>query len=143
MNQEQAIRELEERYREVRHSLNERQRRLWAANEALQRGWGGISLVSKVLRISPNTIKRGIAEIQSEAIETPSESGTRIRKPGGGRKAQQSAANRLTPPDTLADVRGNTTNQVPTSSSSGTRKQGSPGNSIDCSTRNESIGDEP
>lgn len=88
MNQEQSIREVRENYRMFGHSLNERQRRHWAAKEAMKRGWGGIALVSKALRISPNTIKRGIQEINSGQAETDSQSDSRIRKPGGGRKPQ-------------------------------------------------------
>lgn len=97
MNQDQLIREIQERYRVLDRTLNERQRRLWAATEALNRGRGGIALVSRALRISPNTIKKGMQEIRSglgDAAPPPS----RIRKPGGGRKSQRICLDRTTHP---------------------------------------------
>lgn len=88
MDREDVIREIEERYRQSGRSLNEFQRRLWAATEAMKLGWGGLSIVSKALRISPNTIKRGIQEITSGQVDSLSDANARIRKPGGGRKSQ-------------------------------------------------------
>ena len=87
MDREDAIREIEERYRQSGRSLNEFQRRLWAATEALKLGWGGISIVSRALRISPNTIKRGIQEIATGQADSLLDANARIRKPGGGRKS--------------------------------------------------------
>jgi hypothetical protein len=63
--------------------LDERQRRLWAAAEALSLGRGGISTVSAATGISRTTIRTGIAQIESgEAAELDG----RVRRPGGGRK---------------------------------------------------------
>ena len=91
MNRENAIRELEERYRQAGSCFNELQRRLWAAQEAVRLGRGGIAIVSQALRISPNTIKRGIQEL-CDASNSPPDSNQRIRKPGGGRKSNKAAA---------------------------------------------------
>lgn len=88
MNREDAIRQLQERYRQAGSHLNELQRRLWAATEAINLGRGGISIVSQALRISPNTIKRGIQELGAASTNSTQ----RIRKPGGGRKSNKADA---------------------------------------------------
>lgn len=88
MNRDDVIREIQERYRLAGLSLNERQRRRWAATEAIRLGRGGITAVSKALRISPNTIKRGIQEIAAGDADTVPQANTRIRRPGGGRKSK-------------------------------------------------------
>jgi len=62
--------------------LNERQRRIWAATEALSLGWGGIIKVSGFTGLSRTTIGRGIREIQNPPDLPPE----RVRKEGGGRK---------------------------------------------------------
>jgi hypothetical protein len=48
------------KYKMLSSSLNERQRRLWAASETLNFGHGGIALVSRATGISLPTIRRGI-----------------------------------------------------------------------------------
>lgn len=61
---------------------SERDRRLYAAAEALKLGYGGISYISKVLGCDRKTIVRGILELNHpELIEKD-----RIRTQGGGRK---------------------------------------------------------
>jgi len=63
-------------------SLNERQKRHFAAVEAKQLGQGGIAIVSESFRIDRGTIRIGIRELTSkEHLELG-----RIRKKGGGRK---------------------------------------------------------
>lgn len=91
MNREDVIRDIRERDRQFGRVLNEFQRRQWAASEALKLGWGGIVIVSKALRISPNTIKRGIQEIAAGQADSSSHADSRIRKPGGGRKSKKAA----------------------------------------------------
>jgi len=63
-------------------SLNERQRRLWAASETLNLGYGAISIVSRATGISRPTIMRGIKELNEE----PDLPHDRSRHSGGGRK---------------------------------------------------------
>ncbi|MFY9256871.1 MAG: hypothetical protein WAO83_25690 [Fuerstiella sp.] len=89
MNREEIIREIRERYVLCRHSLDERKRRLWAAAEANRLGHGGLTLVSKALQMSPNTIKKGMQEIAKGDADSPSQADVRIRKPGGGRKPKK------------------------------------------------------
>jgi len=73
---------IRQKYRMLRHSLNERSRRLWAAAEAQALGHGGASLVAHATGISRSTIVRGLKEARAgERVESG-----RIRRPGGGRK---------------------------------------------------------
>lgn len=61
---------------------SEKDRRLYAAAEALKLGYGGISYISRVLGCDRNTILRGILELNHpELIEKDG-----IRTQGGGRK---------------------------------------------------------
>jgi transposase len=64
--------------------LDERQRRLYLANEAKAIGYGGITQVSKVSGVSRVIITQGLAEINSEGYQPKAEK--RCRKKGGGRK---------------------------------------------------------
>ncbi len=79
MATEQSIKQ---KFQQLESVLDERSRRLWAAAEAKEIGWGGTSLVSKATGMSRNTINKGINELDSPAKETSS----RLRKKGGGRK---------------------------------------------------------
>ena len=47
-------------------SLNERDRRRYAAVEAAKLGHGGIQYISRLLGCDPKTIGQGIAELESE-----------------------------------------------------------------------------
>ena len=60
--------------------LNERSRRMLAAAEAEQIGYGGVSLVSRACGLSRVTIIKGIGELRAPPL--PEE---RIRRSGGGR----------------------------------------------------------
>lgn len=62
--------------------LDERARRLFAANEARQLGHGGVSMVSRACGLSRVTIMKGLEELE----EPPLPAG-RVRRPGGGRPA--------------------------------------------------------
>ncbi len=62
--------------------LDERARRLTAANEARQLGYGGVSLVSRACGLSRVTIIKGIQELEGAPLAAG-----RMRRPGGGRPA--------------------------------------------------------
>jgi hypothetical protein len=66
--------------------LNERQRRLYAASEAKALGRGGKRLIERELNVSHNTINKGIAELESSNPAIVSDTQSRQRKEGGGRK---------------------------------------------------------
>jgi hypothetical protein len=70
------------KYRSLAHTLNERQRRLWAGAEANQMGFGGMAIVIRATGLSYNTVARGM----EEASQAPNLSAQRVRKTGGGRK---------------------------------------------------------
>ena len=73
-------RELRKKFLSVWPHLNERSRRILAAAEASELGYGGVSLVSRACGLSRVTIIKGIKELSGPAL--PEE---RIRQPGGGR----------------------------------------------------------
>src|SRR5271166_2633895 len=73
-------------FRLVAVELDERRRRQWAAAEARDAGYGGISLVARATGLSRPTITAGLNELnlssKSRAIAA-----ARVRSPGGGRRA--------------------------------------------------------
>jgi len=79
-----VIQSIRQKYDAVQDVLHERGRRVWAASEALQLGWGGISLIEKAIGISHTTIRRGLREIQSGKTKHLSRKRSRLH--GGGRK---------------------------------------------------------
>jgi hypothetical protein len=55
-------------------SLNEHQRRLYAANEALKLGHGGVSFVAHLFDCHRKTVQRGLAELRNgESFLPPSQ----------------------------------------------------------------------
>ncbi len=62
--------------------LDERQRRLVLGAEAREVGRGGVKLVAAAAGVSPDTVAKGLRELESGAAPTG-----RVRRPGGGRKA--------------------------------------------------------
>ena len=74
---------IRQKYKVLRHTLNERSRRLWAAAEARAIGHGGIALVARATGISRSTIFRGMQEARRTRRPLPED---RVRRPGGGRK---------------------------------------------------------
>jgi len=91
MNEVERERErerLRQVFGEIAPALNERARRVVAAAEARALGHGGVSLVTAVTGIARSTVRRGVAELESGAAPEPSrEAASRVRRPGGGRKA--------------------------------------------------------
>jgi len=81
-----AIQGIESRYAALVSLMDERTRRQWAAAEARSYGWGGVCAASRATGMSPNTIAKGLAELEAREAdpETPIE--PRVRKPGAGRK---------------------------------------------------------
>ncbi len=61
--------------------LDERQRRLLLGVEARELGRGGVKLVAAAAEVSPDTVAKGLRELESGAAPTG-----RVRRPGGGRK---------------------------------------------------------
>src|SRR5258706_2340615 len=78
---EQVAESAARRYVVLRPYLDERQRRLLLGVEAAQLGRGGIKAVAEATGVHPDTIARGVREV--EGVAEPS---VRVRVPGGGRK---------------------------------------------------------
>ena len=75
--------ELEKQMQELYRRLSEKNKRQYAAIEALKLSHGGISYIAKLFGCSRDTIRAGIKELGQED-ELP---GNRNRKAGGGRKS--------------------------------------------------------
>ena len=75
--------ELDKKFDAVWPLLDERTRRLLAANEALSLGFGGISAVHRACGLSRPSIAKGMLEIQEGVAPPPG----RIRRAGAGRKS--------------------------------------------------------
>jgi hypothetical protein len=73
---------MEERIKMMLPFLNEMQKRLFLANEALSYGYGGVAEVIRCSGVSRNTIKRGISELKSGVKHDG-----KVRKSGGGPKS--------------------------------------------------------
>jgi hypothetical protein len=65
--------------------MDERRLRQWAAAEARELGYGGVAVVSNATGLSRPTIYRGIRELEMP-LSSRIEEGSRIRKPGAGRR---------------------------------------------------------
>jgi len=76
------LEEIRERWRQIAPLLDERTRRLFAANEAMAHGYGGVMAVSAATGLARSTINRGIREVRSNHNEVVK----RVRRPGAGRK---------------------------------------------------------
>src|SRR3970040_1765324 len=98
--------ELQAKLASVWPLLDERTRRLMAANEARASGRGGISEVSRACGLSRKPIAKGIKKIESGTVPHPA----RVRQAGAGRKKITEpdprlgdALERLIEPDTRGD----------------------------------------
>jgi transposase len=72
---------MEERILRMKSLLNERQWRLYLANEAMSAGYGGVSKVSRITGVSRTTITKGIEELRKEKTING-----KVRRSGGGPK---------------------------------------------------------
>jgi len=77
----QMAESLARRYAVLRPHLDERQRRLLLGAEAAELGRGGIKTVAEATGVHPDTVARGVREIEGRP-----EPQRRVRAPGGGRK---------------------------------------------------------
>ena len=81
-----TIQRIESRYADLSSVMDERMRRQWAAAEAKSYGWGGVRAVSRATGLSPNTISKGLAELESRAADPTVPRPSRLRQSGAGRK---------------------------------------------------------
>src|SRR5262245_26830860 len=73
--------DLQAKYEAIFPLLDERQRRVIAAADALSLGRGGVARVARASGLSRTTLHRGLAE-----LDTKHDAALRIRQAGGGRK---------------------------------------------------------
>src|SRR5260370_37276288 len=85
MHDAAAIEGIRRKFQALPVVMDERVRRQWAAAEAMELAWGGVSCVAPAAGISRATILAGIRGLRiqesSEAFPNPG-----IRRPGAGRK---------------------------------------------------------
>src|SRR5438128_9448688 len=77
---------IEQLLRQYYQSLSEKDRRRFAAVEAIKLGHGGIRYIANVLGGDPHTVKEGLRALKQLPTD-PAEH--RVRKPGSGRKKME------------------------------------------------------
>jgi transposase len=82
MIESHRIQNIQDTYQVLSPHLNEKARRLWAASQARDLGWGGVSTIADLTGLSRVTIHLGLTEIKNIQLTGDH----RIRKVGGGRK---------------------------------------------------------
>jgi hypothetical protein len=85
MQDAQIVGRIRRKYKSLRPELDERRRRQWAASEARDLGWGGVSAVARATGLSRTTIIAGRDELTLPARQRAVEA-LRVRHPGGGRR---------------------------------------------------------
>jgi len=84
MNNAQTVARIQRKYQLLLPEMDERRRRQWAAAEARELGWGGVSLVARATGLSRPTITAGLRELEQPTAQRAAEA-VRIRRRGGGR----------------------------------------------------------
>lgn len=74
---------VEQQMKQFYYSLSEKDRRRYAAIEAVKLGWGGITYISQLLECDYHTIRFGIEELKEPSAMILKG----IRRSGGGRKS--------------------------------------------------------
>lgn len=81
-----VIAKIRRKFKALRPGMNEKMRRQWAASEARELGWGGVTTVAEATGLSRPTINRGLRELIQPAKQRTADA-ARVRQPGGGRRA--------------------------------------------------------
>jgi hypothetical protein len=87
MRDARTIRRIRVKYRSLVTMMDERMRRQWAATEAADLGWGGVSAVAAATGLARNTIMVGTRELEERRDHPRAAISLRLRREGGGRKA--------------------------------------------------------
>jgi hypothetical protein len=85
MQDAETIARIGRKYQSLLPEMDERRRRQWAAAEARELGWGGVSLVARATGLSRPTITAGLRELDQPLPERASQA-ARVRRLGGGRR---------------------------------------------------------
>lgn len=86
MQDAQVIARIRRKYGSLEPELDERRRRQWAAAEARDLGWGGVTAVAQATGLSRTTITAGSRELDLPSGQRAAEAGC-VRRRGGGRRA--------------------------------------------------------
>jgi hypothetical protein len=87
----EVLEAIQNKYEMLLLYLNERTRRVWAAMEARELEYGGVSAVAQATGLSRNTIAAGMKDLQENTGEgLASALPEQIRKPGGGHNRLES-----------------------------------------------------
>lgn len=81
-----AIKRIRRKFQSLEVVLDERSRRQWAAAEAKELGYGGVSAVARATGFARDTIQLGLRELEYRQQHPDEPTPERLRKPGGGRK---------------------------------------------------------
>src|SRR3954451_17535114 len=85
MQDSRALARLQRKYQALLPEMDEQRRRQWAAAEARELGWGGVSLVARATGLSRPTITAGLRELDQPSPQRAAQA-ARVRRPGGGRR---------------------------------------------------------
>jgi len=85
MQDAKVVARIRRKFRSLRPEMDERARRQWAAAEAHDLGWGGVTMVAQATGLSRPTITAGLHELELPARQRAAEA-TRVRRFGGGRR---------------------------------------------------------
>src|SRR5215211_5780014 len=81
-----VIEQIRRKFQSLGPVLDERSRRQWAAAEAQELGYGGLSAVARATGLARDTIRVGVRELEHRRTRPDESPDPRIRRPGGGRK---------------------------------------------------------
>jgi len=84
MDSMNSLGRIRRKYRSLRMVMDERLRRQWAAAEARDLGWGGVTVVAQATGLSRTTVTAGLRELGLPVRQRAAQAG-RVRRPGGGR----------------------------------------------------------
>ena len=85
MGEPSAVTRIRRKYRIVAPELDERRRRQWAAAEAREVGYSGVSVVARATGLARSTIHAGLRDLRASRRDR-AKAATRIRGAGGGRR---------------------------------------------------------
>jgi hypothetical protein len=86
MHDERVVEQLRSKFQSLRPVLDERSRRQWAAAEAQQLGYGGVSAVARATGLARDTICVGLRELEHRRQHPDGPISPRVRRAGAGRK---------------------------------------------------------
>lgn len=85
MREPPAVTRVRRKYRVVAPELDERRRRQWAAAEAREIGYGGVSVVARATGLARSTIHAGLRDVRA-SLRQRVRAAERVRRAGGGRR---------------------------------------------------------